>query len=139
MTGRINNDEERCYCSFCGKPSDKVRKLISSPNENSYICDECIELCNELLEEDFDDYVGEAVDGINLYKPMKIKELLDEYVVGQDEAKRNCTSRFQPGFQTTLARGEGSTSFVNDHQFSRPPTVSIHCPLSVCQRCTFCT
>ncbi len=88
MTGRINNDEERCYCSFCGKPSDKVRKLISSPNENSYICDECIELCNELLEEDFDDYVGEAVDGINLYKPMKIKELLDEYVVGQDEAKK---------------------------------------------------
>ena len=72
MTGRINNDEERCYCSFCGKPSDKVRKLISSPNENSYICDECIELCNELLEEVFDDYVGEAVDGINLYKPMKI-------------------------------------------------------------------
>lgn len=87
MTGK-SNDNERCVCSFCGKPADKARKLIASPAADTYICDECIELCNELLDEDFDEYIGEDVDGINLYKPMKIKELLDEYVVGQDTAKK---------------------------------------------------
>ena len=81
-----NNEESRC--SFCGKPDSKVSKMISGPN-GVFICDECIEVCNDILEEelsyDMDD--DNALD-ITLYKPKEIKEFLDEYVVGQEEAKK---------------------------------------------------
>lgn len=66
-----------------------MRKLIAGPN-NIYICDECVEICSEIIEEelDADDYPAEELDGINLLKPAEIKEFLDEYVIGQDEAKK---------------------------------------------------
>lgn len=84
-------------CSFCGKPQDKVRKLIAG--KGVYICDECVEVCTEIIEEEFysdeqmgydDGYSGQdAFKGsINLLKPKEIKEFLDEYVIGQDEAKK---------------------------------------------------
>ena len=74
-------------CSFCGKSQDQVRKLISG-GKDVYICDECVTLCAELVaeEEGFDGQDGP--DGINLLKPMEIKAFLDEYVIGQDEAKK---------------------------------------------------
>jgi ATP-dependent Clp protease ATP-binding subunit ClpX len=79
------NREERkqLRCSFCNKTQDQVRKLIAGPNV--YICDECIEICSEIIEEEFED--AEDSDEINLLKPVEIKEFLDEYVIGQDEAK----------------------------------------------------
>ncbi len=83
------NSLEKFHCSFCGKGQDEVRKLISGPN-NVYICDECIELCADIIEEELDD--GEDVytenTDINLLKPVEIKEFLDDYVIGQDEAKK---------------------------------------------------
>ncbi len=73
-------------CSFCGKSQDQVRKLISG-GKDVYICDECVTLCAELVaEEELEGQVGP--DGINLLKPMEIKAFLDEYVIGQEEAKK---------------------------------------------------
>ncbi len=75
-------------CSFCGKSQGKVRKLIAGPN-GIFICDECIEVCSEIIEEEFeDDYEAEGAGEINLLKPIEIKKFLDEYVIGQDEAKK---------------------------------------------------
>ncbi len=82
-----------CTCSFCGKNQKMVERLIQGPN-NIFICDECVEVCNEIIademfpegDERFES--GEDVTGINLMKPMELKALLDEYVVGQDAAKK---------------------------------------------------
>ncbi|MBP3925590.1 MAG: ATP-dependent Clp protease ATP-binding subunit ClpX [Clostridium sp.] len=86
MPGR---QDDKIRCSFCGKTQDQVRKLIAG-SDNVYICDDCIELCAEILEEEFSDGSSKGPDfsGINLLKPKEIKEFLDEYVVGQDEAKK---------------------------------------------------
>ena len=82
---RISDDKVRC--SFCGKTEDQVRKLIAGP-DGVYICDECVSICSEIMEEEFADEVQEADGEINLMKPREIKEFLDEYVIGQDEAKK---------------------------------------------------
>ena len=75
-------------CSFCNKTQDQVRKLIAGP-EGVYICDECIEICSDIMEEEFDEIENDksALD-INLLKPIEIKEFLDSYVIGQEEAKK---------------------------------------------------
>ncbi len=84
-----NRMDDRVRCSFCGKTQDQVKKLIAGTN-NVFICDECIDLCAEILEEEFDGQEEPAVDvaGINLLKPKEIKSYLDEYVIGQDMAKK---------------------------------------------------
>lgn len=86
MPGRA---DDKVRCSFCGKTQDQVRKLIAGSN-NVYICDECIDLCGEILEEEFDGHEDAGLDfnEINLLKPKEIKSFLDEYVIGQDEAKK---------------------------------------------------
>ena len=87
MAGR-NDDHIRC--SFCNKPQTQVRKLIAGPN-GVYICDECIEVCTEIIEEELEYENGESTgsfDDINLLKPEEIKAFLDQYVIGQDQAKK---------------------------------------------------
>ncbi len=81
--------EDKIRCSFCGKSQDQVRKLIAGAG-NVFICDECIELCSEILEEELgpDMEGGPDFSGINLLKPKEIKTFLDDYVIGQDEAKK---------------------------------------------------
>ena len=79
-----NNEQGKLKCSFCGKPQDQVRKLIAG--HGVYICDECISLCSEIIEEEFE--LEEEVEGFNLYKPEQIKDFLDQYVIGQDDAKK---------------------------------------------------
>ena len=82
--------EDKIRCSFCGKSQEQVRKMIAGTGNNVFICDECIELCSEILEEELGPEGEEAPDfaGINLLKPKEIKEFLDQYVVGQEEAKK---------------------------------------------------
>ena len=74
-------------CSFCNKTQAQVRKLIAGPN-GTYICDECIGICSEIIEEELDYSDGGAFDDINLLTPEEIKSFLDDYVIGQDEAKK---------------------------------------------------
>lgn len=88
MGKRVANrtdDRKQLRCSFCNKTQDQVRKLIAGPG-NVYICDECIEICSEIVEEEFDDKVHDT--DINLLKPTEIKTFLDQYVIGQEEAKK---------------------------------------------------
>ncbi|MCR5700699.1 MAG: ATP-dependent Clp protease ATP-binding subunit ClpX [Lachnospiraceae bacterium] len=78
------DDRKPLRCSFCNKTQDQVRKLIAG--QNVYICDECIEVCSEIIEDELDDY-SESTE-INLLRPKEIKEFLDDYVIGQEEAKK---------------------------------------------------
>jgi ATP-dependent Clp protease ATP-binding subunit ClpX len=71
-------------CSFCGKSQNEVKKLIAGPTV--YICDECIDLCNDIIAEDTTEQTGEGLGRIP--KPVEIKSTLDEYVIGQDQAKK---------------------------------------------------
>ena len=81
---RLGDGGELLKCSFCGKSQKQVKKLIAGPGV--YICDECIELCNEIIEEEFS--TTDEISFTELPKPSEIKSYLDDYVVGQDEAKK---------------------------------------------------
>ncbi len=78
-------DKGQLKCSFCGKLQDQVKKLVAGPGV--YICDECIELCNEIIEEELNEDLGLELGDIP--KPKEIKEILDQYVIGQEDAKKS--------------------------------------------------
>lgn len=84
MAGKENDN---VCCSFCGKPQGQVRKLISGP-KGVYICDECIDICTEILAEEFSPDAAYEQSDINLLKPEEIKAFLDSYVIEQDAAKK---------------------------------------------------
>ena len=105
---RVGESGDLLKCSFCGKSQKQVKKLIAGPGV--YICDECIELCNEIIESEVDDAQQSGLD--ELPKPAEIHAFLDEYVVGQDAAKRNLAvavynhyKRIRVG--ASLGRGDG--------------------------------
>ena len=85
MAGKLGDDVVRC--SFCNKSQAQVRKMIAGPN-GAYICDECIEICNEIIEEEFEYDDRREYNDINLLTPEEMKAFLDDYVIGQDEAKK---------------------------------------------------
>jgi ATP-dependent Clp protease ATP-binding subunit ClpX len=78
------DDGKLLYCSFCGKSQHEVRKLIAGPSV--FICDECVELCNDIIREEMQDGIGDATS--KLPKPREINEILDQYVIGQEQAKK---------------------------------------------------
>ena len=80
-----NNEDKLLYCSFCGKNQNEVRKLIAGPSV--YICNECIDLCNDIIKEEISE--SSEVEEENFPVPIEIKATLDEYVIGQEEAKKN--------------------------------------------------
>lgn len=97
---------DKSICSFCGKSQDQVRKLIVGPN-GVKICDECIGLCDDILREELyfeeDDHEG-SEEQINLIKPREMKAFLDEYVIGQDEAKKTLSVAVYNHYKRVLAK-----------------------------------
>lgn len=85
MAGKIS--EEKVRCSFCNKSQDQVKKMIAGPN-GVYICDECVDICADIIEEEYEEETEAEEMEINLLKPLEIKNFLDEYVIGQEEAKK---------------------------------------------------
>ena len=85
MAGKKTEDIVRC--SFCNKTQSQVRKMIAGPN-GTYICDDCVAICTEIIEEELDFNDRAALDDINLLTPEEMKAFLDEYLIGQDEAKK---------------------------------------------------
>jgi len=87
MTEKKAGGEKLLYCSFCGKSQHEVRKLIAGPSV--FICDECIELCNDIIRDEISEVVDADGARGNLPTPREISEILDQYVIGQSQAKRN--------------------------------------------------
>jgi ATP-dependent Clp protease ATP-binding subunit ClpX len=83
--GDHDHEDGELKCSFCGKSQDQVKKLVAGPGV--YICDECIELCNEIVEEELDEELELEFESVP--KPKQIKEYLDQYVIGQERAKKS--------------------------------------------------
>ena len=84
---RFGDEKGQLKCSFCGKSQEQVRKLIAGPGV--YICDECIELCNEIIEEELYKNVDENLRLRNIPKPKEINHILNQYVIGQERAKKS--------------------------------------------------
>ena len=96
--------EKELYCAFCGKPKELAKKLIAGPN-GTYICDECISICNEILAED--DTAPETTKDLKILKPHEIKERLDQYIIGQDEAKKVLSVAVYNHYKRVFAKKSG--------------------------------
>ena len=104
-----NKNFDKIRCSFCNKTEDQVRKLIAGPG-GVYICDECIDVCSEIMEEELaDEELDFSESDINLRTPREIKEFLDEYVIGQDEAKKTLAVAVYNHYKRVLSNGGRSS------------------------------
>ena len=122
MAGRMD-DRKQLRCSFCNKSQDQVRKLIAGPKAKGvYICDECIEVCSEIIADEFVPY--ENQDGINLLKPKEIKEFLDDYVIGQDEAKKVLAVSVYNHYKRILANENSDVELQKSNILMLGPTGS---------------
>ncbi|GMA52330.1 ATP-dependent Clp protease ATP-binding subunit ClpX [Alicyclobacillus contaminans] len=98
---KFNDEKGQLKCSFCGKTQEQVRKLVAGPGV--YICDECIELCNEIVEEQLGE--EEELDLKEVPKPTEIKSILDQYVIGQDAAKKSLSVAVYNHYKRINSRG----------------------------------
>jgi ATP-dependent Clp protease ATP-binding subunit ClpX len=99
-----NEDGKLLYCSFCGKSQHEVRKLIAGPSV--FVCDECVELCNDIIREELEDHTDPS--GMKLPIPQEIKGILDEYVIGQKQAKKVLAVAVYNHYKRLESRGEES-------------------------------
>ena len=125
MTGR---NDERLRCSFCGKTQDQVRKLIAGPN-GAYICDECVDVCAEIIDEElendeFDGNQEEPAEQINLIKPEEMKAFLDEYVIGQDKAKKVLSVAVYNHYKRIMAGSDSDVELQKSNILMLGPTGS---------------
>ena len=121
MAGR-NDDQIRC--SFCNKTQSQVRKLIAGPG-GVYICDECIDVCAEIMEEEFEYENTRNInpfDDINLLKPEEIKAFLDEYVIGQEEAKKVLSVAVYNHYKRIMAEKDPSVELKKSNILMLGPT-----------------
>jgi ATP-dependent Clp protease ATP-binding subunit ClpX len=99
-----SDDGKLLYCSFCGKSQHEVRKLIAGPSV--FVCDECVELCNDIIREELEDKADRARE--KLPKPAEIKSVLDEYVIGQERAKKTLAVAVYNHYKRLQTRGSSS-------------------------------
>ena len=117
---------EKIRCSFCGKTQDQVRKLIAGPG-GAYICDECVDICSEIIEEEFEDDVTQQPKAdfeINLQKPKKLKEFLDDYVIGQEEAKKVLSVAVYNHYKRIMSEQENDVELQKSNILMLGPTGS---------------
>ena len=124
MAGR---SDEKFRCSFCGKSQDQVRKLIAGPN-GAYICDECVDICAEIIEEELENEdvadEGTGMEQINLLKPEELKAFLDDYVIGQDQAKKVLSVAVYNHYKRIMAGGDLGVELQKSNILMLGPTGS---------------
>ena len=124
MAGR---SDEKFRCSFCGKSQDQVRKLIAGPN-GAYICDECVDICAEIIEEELENEdvadEGTGMEQINLLKPEEMKAFLDDYVIGQDQAKKVLSVAVYNHYKRIMAGGNLGVELQKSNILMLGPTGS---------------
>ena len=120
--------DEHLFCSFCGKNQAQVRRLISGNIKDVYICDECVELCQELLDEEYakeengQEEYRDDLTGIVLRKPTEIKAFLDEYAVGQEEAKKALSVAVYNHYKRIFAREDSDVELQKSNVLMLGPT-----------------
>ena len=121
------NSDDKIRCSFCGKPQEQVNRLIAGPN-GTYICDSCVDICSEILEEEFEDeeFEEENLNDINLLKPEEIKAFLDEYVIGQDDAKKVLSVAVYNHYKRIMAEKDLDVEIQKSNILMLGPTGSGH-------------
>ncbi|MBQ9443512.1 MAG: ATP-dependent Clp protease ATP-binding subunit ClpX [Lachnospiraceae bacterium] len=123
MATKIGFGEEEIRCSFCGKTQDQVRKLIAGPS-GTYICDECVAICADIIEEEDGESGGDGSFDINLLKPEEIKEFLDEYVIGQEDAKKVLSVAVYNHYKRILAPQDDEVELQKSNVMLLGPTGS---------------
>ena len=123
MAEKIRDGKVRC--SFCHKSEDQVRKLIAGP-DGAFICDQCIGICAEILEEEFEMYGQESdyTSGINLMKPEEIHKILDDYVIGQEAAKKALSVSVYNHYKRVTASGNSDVELQKSNILMLGPTGS---------------
>ena len=117
--------EGKIRCSFCQKTEDQVRKLIAGPDGKTFICDECIGICSEIMEEELNSYDDDMIDSdINLLKPEEIHAVLDDYVIGQDEAKKALAVAVYNHYKRILASRSSDVELQKSNILMLGPTGS---------------
>ena len=120
MAGRME-DKKVPRCSFCNKTQDQVRKLIAGPN--AFICDECIGICSEIITEEFEEE-EDIAEGIRLMKPKEIKAFLDDYIIGQDDAKKTLAVAVYNHYKRIMADKESDVELQKSNVLLMGPTGS---------------
>ena len=117
--------EGKVRCSFCQKTEDQVRKLIAGPDGKVFICDECIGICSEIMEEELNPYDDEVLNSdINLLKPEEIHAVLDDYVIGQDAAKKALSVAVYYHYKRILASKNSDVELQKSNILMLGPTGS---------------
>ena len=119
-------NDGKIRCSFCGKTQDQVERLISGPNNGVFICNECVDICAEIIDEEGlgESESSSAKEDINLLKPEELKAFLDEYVIGQDQAKKVLSVAVYNHYKRVLAGGDLGVELQKSNILMLGPTGS---------------